>query len=150
MLTFYVDGSGWNGKESKACIYIKGTDIKGIKYSRKIFISDSREFTNNYMEYLALTLALSMAKDGDVIYTDSQLIVGQVLQNWKVNYPHLRAFVELIRNKLKEVNVEIKWVPREQNIAGKEIDWGDRIGVGVESQNDEEIVQKGFRAESES
>jgi hypothetical protein len=35
------------------------------------------------------------------------------------NYPHLKEFVDLIKNRLEEVKVEIKWIPREQNIAGK-------------------------------
>jgi ribonuclease HI len=119
MLTFYVDGSGWNGKESRACIVIEGTDKNGSKFTRKILITDNREFTNNYMKYLALALVMGMVKDGDVIYTDSKLIVGQILHNWKVNYPHLKEFVDFIKAMLKEVKAEIKWIPREQNIAGK-------------------------------
>lgn len=109
-MRIYIDGSGWNGRESKACI---------IHDTRTLTLIDTNKKTNNEMEYEALYLALLFAKDGDIIYTDSQLIVGQTKGNWKINCPHLQTYVNIIEEKLKDIDVTIEWMPRNLNPAGR-------------------------------
>jgi len=70
------------------------------------------------MEYSALIYALENCKEGDEIYTDSQLIVGQVMKGWKVKARHLLPFVLKAKELIKEKNVKITWIPRNQNYAG--------------------------------
>lgn len=113
MKEIYVDGSGWNGQVSKACILVDGQDPE--------IITRHDEKTNNEMEYEALFVALlELAEDGDIIYTDSQLVANQINKGWKCNHEHLRAY----RDKCLEIISEkqgiiIKWIPRDQNKAGK-------------------------------
>jgi len=119
MVDIYVDGSGWNGKESKACIYVD----KYVPEIIKIVISEEK--TNNYMEYYALKYAIEkVAEDGDTIYIDSQLVYNQLFNNWKINYDHLKQLNQEILELLKTKKVNIVWVRREENKAGKVLEHG--------------------------
>ncbi len=112
MTEIYVDGSGFNGTESKYCIVAEGKEpIITILKEKK---------TNNEMEYSALHAALrDYAKSGDVIYTDSQLLVGHLTKGWKQNYPRLKPLIGKCKKLLDEKKVKLIWVPREENKAGK-------------------------------
>jgi len=119
----YIDGSGWNGKESKVCIAERdefnqyNKNVKIIRYEYQL--------TNNEAEYYALIEALKHVKSGDIIYTDSQLILGQLFHNWKINYEHLRNLVNIVKaflNIEEKKEVKIIQIPREQNYAGKVLD----------------------------
>lgn len=83
--------------------------------------------TNNIAEYHALIYALAIAQhieDDVVIRSDSKLVVEQVNGNWKVKNPKLKTFCKdariLIdmRKQLFNVSTELRWLPREQNLAG--------------------------------
>lgn len=116
MTKFYADGSGWNGECSKFCVVRE--DEKGSEILIKR-ISHSKH-TNNEMEYRAVLFAIEHCENGDIIYTDSQLVVNQVHGLWKINYAHLQKFVDEIKAVWKKKpDVEIVWVSREQNLAGK-------------------------------
>jgi len=88
-MDIYCDGSGWNGRESRACV-IQGTRI--------IVLTDTTEKTNNEMEYEAVLLALSISQPDDIIYTDSQLVVNQLSGDYKCNKPHLQIYIDKIRD----------------------------------------------------
>jgi ribonuclease HI len=108
-MDIYVDGSGWNGRKSAYCVIING----------KVILKEIPEKkTNNEMEYAALLEAFSLAKEGDTILTDSQLVHGQVCKGWKVNYEHLRPLVAKAKKLLEEKKLILKWIPREENKAG--------------------------------
>jgi len=85
------------------------------------FIGENK--TNNEMEYMAVIEAIKFLRDKNVgkkdciIYTDSQLVYGQVVAGWKVNYEHLRILRDKICNLLEMTpfNIEIKWVKRWNN-----------------------------------
>jgi len=111
MVKIYVDGSGWNGKEAKYCVFIEGK-------IPKIFIYKTKR-TNNEMEYYALIYALEIAEEGDTILSDSALVVNQVKGFWKCNFEHLRKLRETAKLLLKGKNINIVWIRREVNKAGK-------------------------------
>jgi ribonuclease HI len=107
-MKIYVDGSGWNGRKSEYCV-VSDKVIRKELHEKK---------TNNEMEYAALLEALSIAKEGDTILTDSQLVHGQVCKGWKVNYEHLMPLVAKAKVLVAEKKIALEWIPREENKAG--------------------------------
>jgi len=82
----------------------------------------SKDATNNVAEYTALVKALewllanNFNSDKIKIRSDSQLVVRQLSGEYKVKAKRLISLYRqalLLKNKFKEV--EIEWVPREQN-----------------------------------
>ena len=113
-MDIYCDGSGWNGRESRACA-IRGTRI--------IVPTDTAEKTNNEMEYEAVLLALSISQPDDIIYTDSPLDVNKLSGDYKCNKPHLQIYIDKILDRVadtysllhfnapKQCKEIIKWLP---------------------------------------
>lgn len=113
MTSYWVDAIGWDGQ---ICgIYIKY--IEGSKYGAICEVCQGMK-TNNELEYYAVLSALELAKDGDIIYSDSQLVVNQIAGTYKLKAENLREFYDKIIYLLKEKKVTIQWVPREENVAG--------------------------------
>jgi ribonuclease HI len=104
---------GGNNKIAMSCVILEN--------GRKYLLREKRS-TNNIMEYKAMLKALEIATDGDIIYSDSQLVVYQILGWWQVKQYHLKIFYQKCEKILAEKKVYIKWVPRRKNIAGKLID----------------------------
>ena len=112
MSDWYADGSGWNGE---TCAWaIVRPDDRAIKH-----LELKEKYTNNQCEYKAVILAIVWAQPGDVIYTDSQLVVKQVSGEYRCKAKHLDEPLQLVRDSLKEKNLSLKWIPRKQNKAGK-------------------------------
>jgi len=109
-MKIYIDGSGWNGKESKLCIAKEDGAVV-----RKVF---KEKRTNNEMEYEALLLALQLAEKGDRIYTDSQLILGHLCYGWRIKARHLFPLIMRAKKLKEEKKVRIYWIPRKKNVAG--------------------------------
>ncbi len=80
------------------------------------------KYTSNTCEYLAMLEALELSSNFSVIYSDSQLVVNQITNNWKCNYPHLKVILEKCKSILREKDVDIFWISRNKNIAGKIIE----------------------------
>lgn len=114
-MRIYVDGSGWNGRRSRYAVVAEG----GKTASTAAIKEFEEHKTSNQMEYAALIEALKLARDGDEILTDSQLLVGQVSKGWKVNKAHLVPLVDECKRLRKSKRVKLEWVPREMNKAGK-------------------------------
>lgn len=75
---------------------------------------------SNEAEYRALIEALKSCNDGDVIYTDSQLIVGQLTKGWKVKAPNLKNYyvqAKALREQKKGCTIVL--IGRANNRAGK-------------------------------
>jgi len=106
----WIDGSGWNGRVSKYCIVFN--DGRIIKRELE------EERTNNEMEYMALLKALELCEEESIIYSDSRLVVEQVAGRWKIRKEHLLRYALKARNLIREKRVELKWIPREENLAG--------------------------------
>ena len=77
--------------------------------------------TSNYAEYTALVEALRKLKEvgavGDiVIRSDSQLLVGQMSQGWKVKGGGYIVRLQEARELLRGFgSVKFEWIPRELN-----------------------------------
>jgi len=109
-MKIWIDGSGWNGKESKFCVTTEDGEIILRRLDKRL--------TNNEMEYMALLGALEIANEGDTIYTDSKLVEGQVVKGWKCTKAHLFPLMMRARKLVKQKGVELKWIPRKENKAG--------------------------------
>lgn len=78
--------------------------------------------TNNEAEYLAISNALEAAKVKEVeIVSDSKLVVSQLKREWHIKEDGLRRLFDGVHSLVRErgLKVEFKWVPREENKAGK-------------------------------
>ena len=76
--------------------------------------------TNNVAEYAAAIAALSYARRQDVdeleLFSDSQLLVRQLLGEYRVKAPHLiPLFLQLLELRRQLSEFRIRHIPREQN-----------------------------------
>jgi ribonuclease HI len=79
--------------------------------------------TNNQAEYRAVISALRSLGIGShvEVFTDSELVCGQLMKGWKVNDPQLVALVAEVRKiaRARKLNLKVSWIPREKNKADK-------------------------------
>ena len=101
---------GGNPKQGKYCV---------VTERGKIIRGKEKGCTNNELEYKAMIKALEIAKDGDVIYSDSKLVVNQLLGWWRINNETLLELCEMCKEISKNKKVKIVWIPRRRNRAGK-------------------------------
>lgn len=101
----------------------------------------SPESTNNVAEYTALVKALewlaanNLESDRIMIKSDSQLVVNQLAGSFKVKGKRiLPLYRQAMLLMSKFVDVEINWVPREQN---READMLTNIAYNKALQNAE-------------
>ena len=75
--------------------------------------------TNNVAEYHALLQSLLYCKLNSLrnirIFGDSQLVIRQVLNVYKVKSESLKKLCDLCKNLTSELNVSLHWIPREEN-----------------------------------
>jgi len=119
-----ADGaSKGNGKGPSAVgfvIYSKNGDEMNIICEGKKFLAPYG-VTNNVSEYKALILALQQLIILNTtlsieIRMDSNLVVNQVNNKWKINEAHLKPLAESARNLMKQLkDVRLIWIPRELN-----------------------------------
>ena len=113
-MKIWTDGAGSHSPQQKAryCVVFEdGSEI----------VEDLPPgTTNNQAEYAGLLRALRDERSrGAEIFTDSRLLVGQVVEGWRVNAPHLREPVSESQRLLREQKASLIWIPREKNRAGK-------------------------------
>ncbi len=85
--------------------------------------------TNNEAEYEAVLAAIqylrviNTEKEECVIYTDSQLVHGQIAQNWKCNFDHLRKRRDVAKRLINDLPypITLKWVRRFKNEVANEL-----------------------------
>lgn len=110
-MNYYVDGSGWNGRQAGWVV----TDESGTVIAEATYNVNR---TNNEMEYEACLAACKEAGFKDTIYTDSQLVYNQIYGTWKLKKRELIPLCMDCRKKIEGKNLELIWVPREENVAG--------------------------------
>ena len=112
-INIYVDGSG--GTKSGYGFFVKETG--------ESFYEEKPGITNNQAEYLAIISALQKYANSDdeiIIYSDSKNTVNQLNHEFAINNEQLRIFArEAWILMAKFSNLKIKWVPRNENLAGK-------------------------------
>lgn len=121
MLIVYTDG---------ACFGNPGTMGIGIVvYKNKKLIKKISEYigkgTNNIAEYIAVLKALEYVKKSNEkkveIRSDSELLIKQMNNEYKVKKQHLKELKTEI-NRIKEgIETKFKWVKREENSIADEL-----------------------------
>jgi ribonuclease HI len=113
ILNIFVDGSG--GSDSGFGYFVKETGESF--YEKKINI------TNNQAEYMAIISVLkkfSGSADEIIIHSDSKNTVSQLNHEYAINNEQLRSLArEAWELMPKFSNLKIKWIPRNENLAGK-------------------------------
>ncbi|ABK76671.1 ribonuclease HI [Cenarchaeum symbiosum A] len=110
--TIYTDGSG--GSESGFGYYIQET---GHTFHEK-----KEGITSNQAEYHAILAVLKAADPAEplVIYSDSKNTVSQLNHEFAINDNTLRNLArEAWPIMARFASLEIRWVPRAENPAGK-------------------------------
>jgi ribonuclease HI len=124
-LVAHIDG-GARGNPGPAAIGVVIADADGnLLFEEGKFIGHG---TNNEAEYRALIRLLEVAaidpviqsyKGGTLrIHCDSNLVVQQVLGNWKIKEPRLKDLYDEVQRKKPATGMKlrIKHVPREENV----------------------------------
>lgn len=103
-----------------ACYGVVAVDDNGSIVDKRFGVV-SENGTNNTAEWAGLIHAIKLAKelnwDGACIYGDSQLVVNQFNDLWRVSKKHLKRMYNLAKEESKEINIVVKWIPREENLA---------------------------------
>jgi ribonuclease HI len=119
---FYIDGAGAdpNGLNSGYAFVYVGRDIQRVRRNDGM--------TNNQAEYSGLIAVLKyVAAESEVlIFTDSELVCKQFCGQYAVRDRKLKELLETARQlvKEKELYVEVHWILREANLAGRLLDRG--------------------------
>jgi len=108
VMNIWVDGG--KTKHGEVCIYTEEGEIN---------IGIEKNCTINLLEYKAMLRGLELAQDGDVIYSDSKLVIYQLMGWWKINHQHLQDINDKCRKILQEKQVRFFWIPRHKNKAGQ-------------------------------
>jgi ribonuclease HI len=112
-LSVFVDGSG--GPDSGFGYFVKETG--------ESFYEKKTNTTSNQAEYLAIISVLkkfSGSMDEIIIYSDSKNTVSQLNHEYAINNDKLRSLArEAWEIMTKFPNLKIKWIPRNENLAGK-------------------------------
>ena len=112
-VSVYVDGAG--GEKSGFGFFIKETG--------ESFYEERSGLTNNQAEYLAIITALKKFQNSSkqiVIFSDSKNTVNQLNHEFAINNERLRTLAQeawLLIPKISDL--QIKWIPRKENLAGK-------------------------------
>ena len=113
VLSIFVDGSG--GPNSGFGFFVKETG--------ESFYKKEPNITNNQAEYMAIISALkkfSGTTDEIIIYSDSKNTVSQLNHEFAINNDQLRTLARETWDLIaKFPNLQINWIPRNQNLAGK-------------------------------
>lgn len=110
-MKIFTDGSG---KSGRFAYVVDEPGKKRVKIFRKFGI------TNNEAEFLAVIGALKENPKEDIeIFSDSELMVKQLNQEYAIKEERLRKLAEEVWKLCEGREVKFNWVPREKNKAGK-------------------------------
>ena len=115
-------------KEMRAFIDGSSNGLYGylLMPSKKLRVIQDFPCTNNQAEWLALlTLLMDLEADTKIqIYSDSQIVVNQLTDNWQTLDEELKHLKEVCRTLIetKKLKIEISWIPRNENLFGKHLD----------------------------
>jgi ribonuclease HI/probable phosphoglycerate mutase len=112
MMQIWIDGSPALRQNQQGRISMVYEDGRQL-------VAEIGSCTNNEAEYLALIEALRSCNEGDVINTDSELLVGQLTKGWKVNAENLREYYKRAKALIEQKRCKLALIRREENKAGK-------------------------------
>jgi len=111
-MIWYTDGAGWNGRLSRWAV-VNNSGFQQV-------FDEVRPFTNNQTEYFAVQAAIGLAKDGDEICSDSELIVYQLSGMYKVRDEKLRPLYQACIDSMKrKPGLRVRVIKRGSNKAGR-------------------------------
>ena len=121
-MKIYVDGGGKdrNGQSRIGILPEKG---------QPIIITIDHGFTSNEAEYMACLVGCAIAQPKDIILADSQLVVMQGNDKWKCKARNLQSFCTTIKTLVISKSLKLKWVPRDENRAGKALEQRLKRGI---------------------
>jgi len=127
MIDIHIDGAS-KGNNSKVCERRAYTCLV-VPDRNEVLISERGNLTNNEAEWDALIEALFYIKSQKIkekirILSDSQLVVNQYNDEYKIKNVSLKFRYEHAKRlvKLYEIDLILKWIPREENYAGHELE----------------------------
>jgi ribonuclease HI len=112
-------------------IWIDGstTEVCWVLQDGTVFVDQlESKVTGNKGEYLALAHALTWALDNCFpeleVFSDSELLVKQINGQYNCENSSLQFTKEVIEQviRINFVKVSLTWIPREQNLAGIELE----------------------------
>ena len=110
-MRWYTDGAGWNGTVSRWAV------VNDDEFER--IFEKAEPHTNNQTEYFAMREALKLAKDNDEICSDSELVVRQLLGEYRVKDKKLKPLQAECAELLRQKRVKLTIIGREGNNAGQ-------------------------------
>lgn len=118
-LKIFTDGGSRGNPGPAACGFVVMRGDKEIAEGGR-YLGDT---TNNVAEYSAVLLAIDWLNSNQedhkkaTFFVDSELLVKQVVGEYKVKNPRLRNLYNLVKEKIKVLNLDIKFVhvKREKN-----------------------------------
>jgi ribonuclease HI len=113
-MKYYTDGSSTIGVKSAYAV----VDENGRYVCGEQTLSPN-EFTNNEEEYRGVIKALELCKAGDIVFTDSLLVVNQIYGKYKVKKEHLKPLCQIAQELIQKNGASVIWIERENNLAGK-------------------------------
>lgn len=138
-LKLFIDGAARNNPgPAGAGIHIKRNGH--VVFNRGYFLGSK---TNNEAEYLSLILGLLKLqnfindKEQVKIISDSQLLVRQILGQYKVKKPELQKLYIFAMSILRKMNYTIEHVLRDQN---KEADKNANQAIDKKLSLDSELI----------
>lgn len=122
MITIYFDGLCQPVNPGGVATYgfVVYHDNEVIKKGYGV-VGKGKGMTNNVAEYTGLKKALMWVNsqgitDKITIKGDSRLVINQVKGKWKVKSRTSKKFVPQIKELLKDKEIKLVWIPREENL----------------------------------
>lgn len=87
-------------------------------YDKTIYL-ESNDNTSQEAEAFALVAGIIEANktNKNIIFTDSKFWFDVVNSDWKIRKERLKLVAAIIKALLEEYKLELKWVPRKENLA---------------------------------
>lgn len=128
MADYFSDGSSTINVQSAYCV-VRGNDGLVVDYELTVPF----RYTNNEEEYRGVIAALKLCEPGDIVHSDSMLVVNQVNGLWKISKQHLVPYCQHALDLMYSNGGKVEWIRRNVNLAGiafeklKNIKIGDKV-----------------------
>ncbi len=118
-LVAFIDGSCVGNPGESGCSMVLKDEQNNVIEAAGWYLGHG---TNNTAEYQGLIHCIKRANYYGVkylsVFSDSQLLVSQIMGNYRITKSHLRCLQQEVVKLLKEnrIQLEISYIPREQNL----------------------------------